>query len=149
MVGEILGKEMCLCICVSGSNSRSWTWSPLYHYIRVGKSICLSSGLLQNHILGHPWVTTAKTIVMSFICSREVQPKLSLLLSLPYTIINFLPCRPSLCQFQIIFILWSTLTLLLILCHWWGIHQGPPVTSLFLSTSTHHPGTRLRNHLVP
>jgi hypothetical protein len=31
----------------------------------------------------------------------------------------------------------------------WGIHQGPPSTSLFLSTSTHHPGIRLRNQLVP
>ena len=34
-------------------------------------------------------------------------------------------------------------------CGWWGIHQSPPVTILFLSTSTHYPGTRLRNHLVP
>ena len=37
----------------------------------------------------------------------------------------------------------------LVSCHWWGIHQGPPSTSMFVSTSTHYPGTRLRNQLVP
>ena len=61
---------------------------------------------------------------------------------------QFLPCRPSLCQFQIIFILWSTLNMLLISCHWWGIHQGPPLMSLFPSTPTHYLGIRLRNHPV-
>ena len=30
-------------------------------------------------------------------------------------------------------------------CHWWGNHHGPPLTSLFLSTSTHHLGIRPRN----
>jgi hypothetical protein len=30
-----------------------------------------------------------------------------------------------------------------------GGNQGPIVTSLFMSTSNHYPGTRLRNHLVP
>jgi hypothetical protein len=29
-----------------------------------------------------------------------------------------------------------------------GIHQGPPLTSLFPSTPTHYLGIRLRNHLV-
>ena len=33
-------------------------------------------------------------------------------------------------------------------CRRWGIHQGPPSTSLFLSTSTHYPGIMLRNQLV-
>ena len=40
-------------------------------------------------------------------------------------------------------------TLLLISCHWWEIHQGSPVTSLVPSTSSHHPGLRLRNYSVP
>jgi len=32
---------------------------------------------------------------------------------------------------------------------WWGIHQGPPSISLFMSTSTHHLRIWLRNQLVP
>jgi hypothetical protein len=38
---------------------------------------------------------------------------------------------------------------MLVSCHLWGIHQGPPSMSLFLLTSTHYPRTRLRNQLVP
>jgi hypothetical protein len=34
-------------------------------------------------------------------------------------------------------------------CRLWGIHQGPPSMSLFLSTSTHHMRIRLRNQLLP
>ena len=30
-------------------------------------------------------------------------------------------------------------------CRWWGIHQGPPSMILFLSTSAHDLGIRLRN----
>ena len=30
-------------------------------------------------------------------------------------------------------------------CRWWGIHHGPPSTSLFLSTSTPYPRIGLRN----
>jgi len=36
-----------------------------------------------------------------------------------------------------------------VLCRWWRIHQGPPSTSIFLSTSAHHSRLRLRNQLVP
>jgi len=32
---------------------------------------------------------------------------------------------------------------------WWGIHQFPPSTSLYLSTSTNYTGNRLRNTSVP
>lgn len=39
--------------------------------------------------------------------------------------------------------------LILVSCWWWGIHHYPPSTSLFLSTSTHHPRVRQRNHSVP
>ena len=31
-------------------------------------------------------------------------------------------------------------------CFRWGNHYGPLSSSLFLSTSTHHPGIRIRNH---
>ena len=34
-------------------------------------------------------------------------------------------------------------------CWWWGIDHFPPSTSLFLSTSTHHPGIRPTNHSLP
>jgi hypothetical protein len=49
--------------------------TPLHHCIRVGKSICLSFDHPQIHMLGPPWVNAAQTIVVSFICSREVQHK--------------------------------------------------------------------------
>ena len=40
-------------------------------------------------------------------------------------------------------------TLFRVSCHRCGIHHGPPLTRLFLSTSAHHPGISLRNKLVP
>ena len=46
----------------------------------------------------------------------------------------------------------STSFLFQVSCRWWGKHHGPPSMSLFLSTSTPHPGIRLRNqenYLVP
>ena len=39
----------------------------------------------------------------------------------------------------------SNQVLFLVLCHWCWNHHGPPVTDLFLSTSTHYPGIRIRN----
>ena len=72
--GGNFGKGMCFRIRINGSKRRSWTWHPLFViWIRVGKSICLSFDLLQGHILGRLWVGAAKTIVVSFICSKEVQ----------------------------------------------------------------------------
>ena len=57
---------------------------------------------------------------------------------------NILPQNP--CQSMSI---WSTNYISMsVSCRWWGIHQGPPSTSLFLSTPTHYPGIRLRNRLV-
>ena len=55
-------------------------------------------------------------------------------------------CRPSLCPSPTLF---HFQNLLLISCHWWGIHQGPPVTSFVPLNSTHYPETRLINSLVP
>ena len=44
---------------------------------------------------------------------------------------------------------WSTNYISMsISCHWWGIHQGPPSTSLLPLTPTHYPRIRLRNQLV-
>ena len=33
--------------------------------------------------------------------------------------------------------------------YWWGIHQYPPSTDLFLSMTTHYQGTWSRNPLIP
>jgi len=93
--GGNFGKGICILICTSGSKRRSWTWHPLFViWIWVGKSICLSSDLLQGHILGRLWVNVSNTIFMSFICSREVQTILPL--SQPSTVFNSyhvgLPC---------------------------------------------------------
>ena len=93
--GGKFGKGMCLCICINGSKHHSWTWHPLFTIlIRVWKSICLSFDLLQGHILGRLWVSAAKSLVVSFICSREVHT--SPLLSRPYAVFHSyyvgLPC---------------------------------------------------------
>ena len=58
---------------------------------------------------------------------------------------NILPQNP--CQSMFF---WSTNYISVsVSCRWWGIHQGPPVTSVSLSTSTHYSGIRPRNQLVP
>jgi len=60
------------------------------------------------------------------------------------TIPNILP--QNLCQSMSI---WSANYISMsVSCRWWGIHQGPPSKSLFLLTSTHYPGIRLRNQLL-
>ena len=68
--------------------------TPLHHCNWVGKSICLLFDLLQIHILGRLSVNDAKTIVVSFICSREVH--LKPILSRPSAVIHslrvVLPC---------------------------------------------------------
>ena len=54
---------------------------------------------------------------------------------------NILP--QNLCQSMFI---WSANYISMsVSCRWWGIHQGPPSMSLFLSTPTHYLGIRLRN----
>jgi len=140
--GENFGKGMCFRIHINGSKRRSWTWHPLFIiWSWFGKSICLSFDLLQGHFLCRLWVNSAKSLVVSFTCSREVH--LKPILSRPSTIIHSL--RVGLPYVQ------SNLqnALLLILCHWWGIHQGPPMKIFVPSTSAHYLGSRLRNYLVP
>ena len=39
-------------------------------------------------------------------------------------------------------------TFFLVSCHRCGIHHGPPLTRLFLSTSAHHPGISLINKKI-
>ena len=74
----------------------------------------------------------SKTYIESAICSY------------PFSL-----CRPSLCLIQLPHALFHLQNLLLILCHWWGIHQGPPVMIFVPLTSAHYLESRLRNYLVP
>ena len=60
------------------------------------------------------------------------------------TITNILSQYPC----QSMFIWYTNYIYVSVSCRLWGIHQGPPVMSLFLSTSTHYLGTRFRNQLV-
>ena len=123
--------------------------TPPIHYIwsRFGKSICLSFDLLQGHSLCHLWVNATKSLVVSFICSREVH--LKPLLSRPSAVVHSLRVGLPCVQSNLHHTLFHLQNMLLISCNWWGIHQGPPVTSLVPSTPTHYPETRLRNYLVP
>ena len=93
------------------------------------------------------WVNASKSLVVSFICSREVH--LKPILSRPSTIVHSfrvgLPCVQS----NLKNTMFHSQNMLLISCHWWGIHQGPPVMSFVPSISTHYPESRLRNYLVP
>ena len=119
--GGKFGKGICFIFVLIGSKSHSWTWHPLFIiWSWFGKSICLSFDFLQVHSLCHLWVNAAKSLVVSFICSREV--RLKSLLSQPSAIIDSLyvglPCVQSNLQHA----LFNLQTLLLISCHWWGIH---------------------------
>ena len=116
-----------------------WSW--------FGKSICLSFNFLQGHILSRLWVNAAKSLVVSFICSREVHPKP--LLSWPPVVVHSLRVDLPSVQSNLHHTLFHLQNLLLILCHWWGIHWGPPVTSFVPLTPAHYLETRLRNSLVP
>ena len=146
--GGNFGKGICFRIHINGSKCCSWTWHPLFViWIQVGKSICLSFDLLQGHSLCRIWVNVAKSLVVSFICSREVH--LKPLLSRPSTIVHSLRVGLPCVQFNLHHTLFHLQNLLLISCHWWGIHQGPPVMIFVSSTSAYYPESRLRNYLVP
>ena len=122
--------------------------TPLFIiWSRFGKAICLSFDLLQGHSLCRLWVNAAKSLVVLFICSREFYMKP--ILSWPSAIIHFLHVGLPCVQSNSHHTLFHLQNLLLISCHWWGIHQGPPVTSFVPSTSTHYPESRLINYLVP
>ena len=85
--------------------------------------------LLHHHVLVH---------VMSLMLCLSVQGKF---LPRDSTITNIL--FQYLCHSMFI---WSTNYISIsVLCRWWGIHQGPPLMGLFMSTSTHYPEARLRN----
>ena len=78
---------------------------------------------------------------VSLVCSREVIQLISatILLSLHFmfAFTDLVPCQHHSDH--------SVSIMIPISCHWWGIHQGLPTIGHFLSTSTHHPGSWIRN----
>ena len=93
--GGKFGKGTCFRIHIFGSKCRSWTWHPLFIiWSWSRKSICLSFDLVQGHIMSRLWFSATKSLVVSFICSREVHP--SPLLSRPSAVVHSyyvgLPC---------------------------------------------------------
>ena len=84
---------------------------------------------------------------MPFICSREVH--LKPILSWPSAVIHSLRVGLPCVQSNLHHTLFHLQNMLLISCHWWGIHQGPPVMGFVPLTSAHYPESRLRNSLVP
>ena len=149
MVGGKFGKGICFVFVLIGSKCRSWTWHPLIHHLKPVWEIHLSlirfdykvfpcvvfESMLPNHWSCHPYVQELS--IWNLYWVGHLQLSLHSVSAFPVSIVQ-LP--HTLFHFQ---------TLLLISCHWWGIHQGPPVTSLVPSTSAHYPGLRLRNLLVP
>ena len=132
-----------------GSKCRSWTWHPLIHHLKPVWEIHLSlirfdykvfpcvvfESMLPNHWSCHPYVQELS--IWNLYWVGHLQLSLHSVSAFPVSIVR-LP--HTLFHFQ---------TLLLISCHWWGIHQGPPVTIFVLLTSAHYPKSRLRNYLVP
>ena len=138
MVGGNLGKGYVIIFVLIGSKYRSWTWHPLFIiWSWFEKSICLLFDGLQGHSLCHLWVNAAKSLVVSFICSREVH--LKPILSRPYAVVHSLRVSLPCVQSNFHNTLFHLQNLLLISCHWWGIHQGPPVTSFFHILKTWKP----------
>jgi hypothetical protein len=123
--GGKFGKGMCFRIHIIGSKCCSWTWHPLFIIgSRFGKSICLSFDWLQGHILSRLWVSAAKSLVVSFICSREVH--LKPLFELAIYSCPFLPSRPSLCPFSSIFMICFTFKI----CYLFRVIDGGYIKAL-------------------
>ena len=142
--GKIWERDMFVFVLI-GSKCRSWTWHPLFIiWIRFGKSICLSFMIwLQDsfHVVIFESMLAKIIGRVVHMFKRSVHLKAlywvgHLQLSFPFV---GLPCvqipnsHATVSTFKLCYF---------ISCHWWGIHQGPPVTSLFLSTSAHYPGIK-------
>ena len=134
--GGKFGKGICFIFVLIGSKCLSWTWHPLFIiWSRFGKSICLSFDWLQGHFMCRLWVNAAKSLVVSFICSRAVH--LNPLLNLPSVVILSLRVGLPCVQSPIVT---------------YSVSLSNSVThfvSLMGDTSAHYPESRLRNYLVP
>ena len=122
--GGKFGKEMCLCICVSGNKHHSWTRHPLHHLnpgweihlslVRISTRSYLGSSLSQCcQVLG--------CVVHMFKRSSNKPSIESAICSCP-----FLLCRPSLCPFQPMFILWFILKI----CYLFRVIDGGYIKAL-------------------
>ena len=125
--------------------SHSWTWH--FHLITVtlwvGSFSLMAITPLVYHTIHHFVLGQCyQFISVSPTCSREVIQSKFILCN---TINLHFHDRHSwtLCRQSDSILKFITL----VLCHWCGIHQGPPTMSHFLSTSTHYPRSWLRNTL--
>ena len=119
---------------------------PIHLWSWFGKSICLSFDLITRFFHVSSLIQCCQIIGRvdhMFKSSPHLYWVIHLQLSFRFVLafpVSKVQLPHTLFHFQ---------TLLLILCHWWGIHKGPPVMSLVPSTPTHYPEMRLRNNLVP
>jgi len=145
--GGKFGKEMCFCTGVSGSTSRSWTWHPLRH-LNLGWEIHLSlifpsSNSYLGSSLSQFYQDQCRVIHMFKRSPNKPSFESSICIVISYHV--GLPC--------VSFNSFSYFDLPLI-CYLFHVIHGGYIKALlwrvfFLSTSTHHPGKGLRNHLVP
>ena len=125
--------------------SHSWTrYSSTSAPWLLGWVICFSFGyhtifISSILVLGK----LCQVHLVSSVCSREVLQLISatILLSLHFmtSFPDLVPCQQHSNHFFSI--------IMLVSCPLWGIHQGLPTIGFFLSTSTNHPRSLLRNTL--
>ena len=145
--GKIWKKQAKQFLRSSPSNSYGlpWTWHLVFACISIHWNSALSQSFefpiflwvtwrKSQHPLHYQVLVHAMFLLLCLSVQGKYPPRES-------AITNILSQYPCLSMF-----IWSTNYISVsVSCHWWGIHQGPPSTSLFLSTSTHYPGTRPRN----
>ena len=129
----------------SSSYGRPWTWHFVFERILIHRTYTLSQSsefilLLwvtwwkSQHPLHHQFSVHVTFLLLCLSVQGKYLPRESAITNIMFQY----TCHPM--------FIWSTKYIsVTISCHWWGIHQGPPSTSLFLLTSTHYPGTRIRN----
>lgn len=133
----------------SSSYGRPWTRHFVFACILIRWTSALSQ---SSEFLLLLWVTWRKS-------QHPLHPQVLVHVKFPLLCLSvqgkYLPRESAItnilfqypCQSMFI---WSTNYIsVTVSCRWWGIHQGPPLTSIFPLTSTHYPGLRLRNQLVP
>ena len=105
----------------------------------------------SHHLKSSPVITTLCLVISgwfnatkSLVIPSNVQGTLQYFLHHPTVLSTYHPCfNPY--SFDLLITSSSCIDS----CWWWGIHQGPPSMSIFMSNSTHNLGIRLKNHFVP
>ena len=148
MVGEILGKGcvfVFVLITVSVTLEHNTPYSSFESRLGnplVSRPTCYKviSWVVSKSVLPSPWSYHSyvqEKFIQTYCWVGHMQLSILTVLAFPMSISTY------------VHTLFHLQNLLLISFHWWGIHQGPPLMSLFPLTPTHYPGIRLRNHLVP